>query len=326
MRRRDVIALFGGAVLAARVAEAQQAAKPARIGVIGSDRRNPVGTYQGLLAGLRELGLIEGENLTVQFVSVTEQSPAALFAAAAELVRSKPDLLVVLGPELGLQAAVAATRSLPIVIIATNYDPIALGYVKGLAQPGGNITGLFNRQPELAEKQVELLTQAFPERTRLALLYDAFSTDQFTAAEHRARSLRLEPLSLKLENPPYDFEATFSTLAQSSPQMLVVLSSPHFTLYRDQIAELALRHRLPSMFIFKAYVEAGGLMSYGYDGFKASRRAAGYIAKILAGTKPGDLPIEQPTTFELVINLKTAGALGITVPRELLARADEVIE
>jgi putative ABC transport system substrate-binding protein len=325
MRRRDVIALLSGAVLAARVTQAQQVAKPVRIGIIGTDRRNQIGTYQGLFAGLRELGFIEGENLTIQIVSVA-QEPSALFAGVAELVRSEPDLLVVAGPELALQAAVSATRTLPIIIIAVNYDPIALGYVKDLARPGGNITGLFNQQPELAEKQVELLTQAFPERTRLALLWDALSADQFAAAEQRAKSLRLEPFSLKLKNPPYDFEAAFAMLAQSSPQMLVVLSSPHFTPYRQHIAELALKYHLPSMFIFRIYVEAGGLMSYGYDAVKVGQRAASFVAKILQGAKPADLPVEQPTTFELVINMKTANALGLTMPPVLLARADEVIE
>ncbi len=325
MRRRDVIALLSGAVLAARVTQAQQVAKPARIGIIGIDRRNQIGTYQGLFAGLRELGFIEGENLTIQIVSVA-QEPSALFAGVAELVRSEPDLLVVAGPELALQAAVSATRTLPIIIIAVNYDPIALGYVKDLARPGGNITGLFNQQPELAEKQVELLTQAFPERTRLALLWDALSADQFAAAEQRAKSLRLELFSLKLKNPPYDFEAAFAMLAQSSPQMLVVLSSPHFTPYRQHIAELALKYHLPSMFIFRTYVEAGGLMSYGYNAVKVGQRAASFVVKILQGAKPADLPVEQPTTFELVINMKTANALGLMMPPALLARADEVIE
>jgi putative ABC transport system substrate-binding protein len=324
MRRREILVIVAGAVLAARSAPAQQAAKPARIGVIGTER-NPVGGYGGLIAGLRELGYVEGKNLVADFVSV-RQSRANLFAAAVDLVRSKPDLLVCLGAELGLQAAVSATRTLPIVIVATNYDPIARGYVKGLAQPGGNITGFFIRQPELAEKQVELLSQAFPEKTRLAVLWDALSADQFAAAEYRAKSLRLELFSFKMENPPYDFDSVFATVSRSAPQMVVVLSSPNFGSHRRRIAELAVQYHLPSMFIFRAYVEAGGLMSYGYEASNAGRRAASYVAKILNGAKPADLPIEQPTTFNLVVNMKTADALGLALPTALLARADEVIE
>jgi putative tryptophan/tyrosine transport system substrate-binding protein len=326
MRRRTLLGLLGGTLVAGRAARAQEPAKTARIGVIGTNMRNQV-AYHGLLAGLRELGYIAGKNLIVEFVPI-QQERSALFAAAAGLVRAQPDMLVALGPELSLQAAISATRTLPIVIVATNYDPIARGYVKGLARPGGNVTGFFIRQPELAEKQVELLTQAFPERTRLALLWDVLSADQFAAAEHRARSLRLTPLPRKLENPPYDFDAAFATLAQDSPDMLLVLSSPNFTIKQDRadIARLALQHRLPSMFIVRSWVEAGGLMSYGYETFKAGRRAASYVAKILGGAKPGDLPVEQPTTFDLVVNLKTAQALGLTMPQTLLARADEVIE
>ncbi len=326
MRRRTLFVLFGGALVSGRAARAQELAKTARIGVIGTNIQSQI-AYHGLLAGLQELGYVEGKNLIVEFVPI-QQEQSALFAAAARLVGSQPDLLVALGPELSLQAAISATRTLPIVIVATNYDPIARGYVKSLAQPDGNVTGFFIRQPELAEKQVELLTQAFPERTRLALLWDALSADQFAAAEYRARSLRLTPLPRKLENPPYDFEAAFAALALDSPNMLLVLSSPNFTINRDRagIAALALRHRLPSMFITRSWVKAGGLMSYGYETHKAGRRMASHVAKILGGAKPGDLPVEQPATFDLVINLKTANALGLTIPPALLFRADEVIE
>lgn len=220
----------------------------------------------------------------------------------------------------------AASRTIPIVIWAINYDPIAGGYVKSLAQPGGNITGVVSLQTELAAKQVDLLTQALPERTRLAILWDEFSAPQFAAAERQARSLRLDVRSLKLEKPPYDFDAAFPSLAEGSPQMLLVLSSRFFTLSRSRIEELAIRQRLPTMFIFKSYVQAGGLISYGVDPVANFRQVGFYVTKILNGAKPADLPIEQATKFELVINLKTAKAIGVDLSTAIQLRADDVIE
>jgi ABC-type uncharacterized transport system substrate-binding protein len=195
-----------------------------------------------------------------------------------------------------------------------------------LAQPGGNITGVFLRLPELAEKQVELLTQTFPDKTRLAVLWDDLSSDQFGAAENRANSLHLQVLSTRLERPPYDFDVAFRSVAESSPQMLLILSSPHFIAQRRRIAELAIQYRLPSMSIFKFYVEAGALMSYGVDTVLPFRRAGHHVAKILRGARPADLPVEQVTNFETVINLRTANAIGIELPTAILLRADEVIE
>jgi ABC-type uncharacterized transport system substrate-binding protein len=221
---------------------------------------------------------------------------------------------------------VGASRIIPIVIVAVNYDPIERGYVSSLAHPGGNITGAFYRQPELAAKQLELLTQAFPNATRLGVLWDALSADQFAAAEPvaRARQLALQPL--KLEKPPYDFAAAFRMLAQGGAQMVLVLSSPFFSGHRPEIAEAARAHRLPTMFIFRSYVDSGGLMSYGVDQVPMYRRIAAYIAKIFNGAKPADLPVEQASNFELVVNLRTARALGIELPTAILLRADEVIE
>jgi putative ABC transport system substrate-binding protein len=277
-----------------------------------------------MLDELRKLGFSENRNLTVQYRFV-EQDPRTVFSEAAELGRSNVDVLVAIGPEVGLQAAVAATSTIPIVIAAFNYDPIVRGYVKGLAQPGGN-TGVFLRQPELAEKQVEVLAEAFPDKTRLAMLWDVLSADQFSAAERRAKSLHLNVLSTRLEHPPYDFDAAFRSLIESSPQMLLVLSSPHFIAQRRRIAELSIQYRLPAMNIFKLYVEAGAVMSYGVDDLLPYRRAGHYAAKILRGAKPADLPVEQATKFEMAINLKTAKAIGLGLPTSTLLRADEMIE
>jgi ABC-type uncharacterized transport system substrate-binding protein len=171
--------------------------------------------YPAMLDEMRKLGFSESRNLVVEYRSV-EREAVSVFAAAVELVRSNTDVIVAVGPMVGLQAAVAATSTIPIVIVAFNYDPIARGFVKSLAQPGGNITGVFLRLPELAEKQVELLTQAFPDKTRLAMLWDELSFDQFGAAENWAKSVGLQALSTKLENPPYDFDAAFRSIIESS--------------------------------------------------------------------------------------------------------------
>ena len=227
---------------------------------------------------------------------------------------------------MALQALVGASGAVPTVVIATNYDPIARGYAASLSRPGGNITGVVYRQLELAEKQVELLNQTFPEKTRLAGLYDALSADQFSAAERTAKLLGLQLQALKLENPPYDFGSAFRRAEADAAQMMLVLSSPHFIQHKPLIAQLAIERRLPTMFIVKDYVVFGGLMSYGVDFSLMYRRAADYVAKILKGAKPADLPIEQADKFVLVVNLKTAKAIGVELPTSILLRADEVIE
>jgi putative ABC transport system substrate-binding protein len=178
----------------------------------------------------------------------------------------------------------------------------------------------------LAAKKIELLTQAFPDKTRVAVLWDALTADEFGAAERAAKSHALEFQPLKLENPPYNFAEAFRTIVQGGAQMVLFLSSPYFAEHRAQLAELAIQHRLPSMFIFKSYVEAGGLMSYGVDQPAIYRRTAAFVAKILKGTNAADLPVEQATKFLLVVNLKTAAANGVTLPTAILLRADEVIE
>jgi len=327
MKRREFITLLGGAgVVWPLAARAQQPGKPVRIGFLGASLNAPAtaGLFQQFLDELRDGGFSEGQNLIVEHRRVDD--PRGTFVAAAELMRLQVDLIVAQGPEVALQAVVGASRSIPIVLQAINYDPVERGYVASLARPGGNITGLFFRQAELAAKKVELLTQTFPDRTRLAVLSDMHVADEFNAAERSAKSLHLELRAVTLEKPPYDFAAAFRTIAQDGAQMLLVLSSPFFAEHRRQLAELAIQHRLPSMFIFKSYVEVGGLMAYGVDQAAMYRRTGAYVARILKGTKPADLPVEQPTKFELVINLKTAKVLGLTIPDKILARADEVIE
>jgi putative ABC transport system substrate-binding protein len=235
-------------------------------------------------------------------------------------------LIFASGPEASLQAVMGVSGFIPVVMIAINFDPLARGYIASLARPGGNITGLVFQQLELAQKQVELLTQAFPDRTRLAMLFDAQTADQFVAAERAAKALNLQVQALRLENPPYDFDAAFRRALSGGAQIVLVLSSPFFLPERNRVVELAKTHRLPSMFIANHWAEAGGLMAYGADFPLMYRRAADYVAKILKGTKAADLPVEQATKFELIVNLKTVRAIGIELPTAILLRADEVIE
>jgi putative ABC transport system substrate-binding protein len=327
MRRREFITLLGGAATAWPLAVRAQQERVRRIGVLGPGSDNPVSGpgYKIFVSELRKLGFTEGYNLFVEYRRTDEGLPKA-FTGANEMVAAKAEVLVANGPEIALEAASAARPAVPIVMLANNYDPFARGYVKSLVQPGGNVTGLFYRAPELAVKQLELLAEAFPERTRVAVLMDSASVDQLSAVERAAQSMRLSLRSLKLENPPYDFQTAFQTLVHDEAQMLHVLSSPLFTPQRTRIADLAIRHRLPTMFIFRHYVEAGGLMSYGVDTGPMWRRAASYVAKILRGAQPADLPVERAENFEFSVNLKTAKAIGIELPTSILLRADEVIE
>jgi putative ABC transport system substrate-binding protein len=328
MKRREFVSLLGAAAaIWPMAARAQPADKIARVGFFGADRSTPTSaaSFQAFLDEMQVHGFQNGQNLLVDFRRL-EQDLTALSADVAQLVKMNVDVLVTQGTEPALQAALSAARPLPIVMIATNFDPFASGYVKSMARPGGNITGLFLRQTELAEKQTELLLEAASDKVRLGILWDSISAAQFAAAERRAKTFGLRVHSLKLDNPPYDFDAAFRALAEDSPQMLLVLSSPHFVLSRSRIAELAISYRLPTMFIFKTYVQAGGLLSYGADYVAMHRQAATQVVKILKGAKAGDIPIEQPNRFEFAVNLKTAKAIGIELPTSILLRADEVIE
>jgi ABC-type uncharacterized transport system substrate-binding protein len=329
MRRRDFISLFGGTAAALPLAaRAQQSAGDiARVGVLNAGLDNPLiaAGYPAFLAELQKHGFTEGQNLIIEHRRIDKEQTKT-FAAAAELIQSKVDVLVASGPETSLKAAIAASRTIPIVMIAGDYDPIARGYVSSLAHPGGNITGLYYRQPELAPKQLEYFVESFPDKKPVTVMWDSASADEFNVAKRTAESMHLELGSHELENPPYDFDAAFSAIVQDGTQMLLVLSSSLFAPQRSHIAELAIHYRLPTMFKYKFFVEAGGLMSYGTDVVPIWRRAGSDVAKILRGAKPSDLPIERPNNFEFVVNLKTAKAIGVTFPTSILLRADEVIE
>ena len=328
MRRRDFITLVGGTAAAwPLTARGQQAQQLARIGLLAPTPDNALfaKNFPAFLAELRKLGFTEGQNMIIEHRRMDEGA-SEVFANAAKLIRSNVDVVVTFGPELSLKAAVAASQTVPIVMIAFNFDPMAAGYVSDIARPERNITGVVSRAPELAAKQLGLLVEAFPDVKPIAALWEEASAEQFDAAKRAAQSMHIELRSHKVENLPFDFDAAFRAIAEDGSRMVLVLSGPTFGTQRAHIADLAIQHRLPTMFTFKYYVEAGGLMSYGVDTLPIFRRAASFVAKILRGAKPSDLPVEQPTNFEFALNLKTAKAIGVSVPTSILLRADEVIE
>jgi len=255
-----------------------------------------------------------------------EAKTETLAGIFAQLIRLNLDVIVVVGPEPRLRAARQATTTIPIVMIAIDYDPIARGYVTSLAQPGGNITGLFVRQPELAAKRVELLKAALPKARRVAMLWDEFSMDQMRETERASRSLGLQLFPVELRHGSHDFAGAFKTVEHSRAEALLSSASPLLFIERTRIIELAAKYRLPVIAPFRQFAEGGALLTYGVNLLEMNRHAATYVDKILKGAKPADLPIEQPTKFELVINAKTAKALGLTIPSSLLQRADEIIQ
>jgi putative tryptophan/tyrosine transport system substrate-binding protein len=328
MKRREFITLLSGAAAPWPLAAgAQQLDGKAHVGVLGPGLDIVIARVgnEAFVAELQKLGFSQGKNLQLDYRR-TDQGMERAVAGARELVAAKSEIIVAVGPEISLRAALAPNSGMPIVILAFNYDPIARGYVESLAHPGGNITGVFNRQPELAVKQLQLLMEAFPEKNQLGILWDEQTTEQFDSAEQEAQKNQLAMKSIKLTSPPYDFEKAFRAAKEHGVQILLVLSSPLFAPHHKEIVDLSMRYQLPTMFTFKYYVEAGGLMSYGVDTEPLYRRGAAFVAKILRGAKASDLPVEQASNFELTVNLKTAKAAGFTLPTSILLRANEVIE
>jgi putative tryptophan/tyrosine transport system substrate-binding protein len=305
-------------------AYAQTPGKVFRVGVLlPASSGTPL--FQVFTQRLQELGYVDGQNLALE-VRAAEGQFARLPGLAAELVRLHVDVIVATGPEATLRAARDATDTIPIVMRARDYDPIALGYVAGLARPGGNITGVVEQRLEVVAKQLELLKEAFPMVRRVALLWDDASADQRTAAEAAAQPLGVQLQLLELRQPPYEFADAFAAATQGQAEALWVLNSPIFFLQRAHIVDLAAKSHLPTMVGHPEMARAGGLMSYDVNNVESGRRVAYYVDKILKGAKPADLPVEQSTKFEPIINLKTAQALGITLPPTLLVLADEVIK
>jgi putative tryptophan/tyrosine transport system substrate-binding protein len=311
-----------------RPAEAQQPTKIPRIGVLYSGLSGvSAPQLDGLMQGLRELGYADGKNITIEY-RFAEGKLDRLTDLAAELVRLKVEVIVAAGGTPTIVAAKKATPTIPIVF-PTVGDPVALGIVASLARPGGNITGLTIRNPELGGKRLELLNEVVPRARRVAVLVQegnvAHALD-LKEMQPAAAAMGLELHQISVQSPN-DLESAFSKMTGTvGATALFLQAAVLFFDNRKRIADLAIRSRLPAIYDTREVAEAGVLMSYGSDRFDLARRAAFYVDKILKGTKPADLPVEQPTKFELIINLKTAKQIGLTIPPNVLARADRVIK
>jgi putative ABC transport system substrate-binding protein len=324
MRRREFIAGLGGAAAWPLLARGQKSDKIARIGILATANPRSASFYQVFEQRLRDLGYVEGQNIVFEYRDAKGEVDR-LPELAADLVRLDSNVIVVATVP-ATRAAMAATPSIPIVTVAINYDPVALGFVDSIARPGANVTGLFFQHLELVAKRFGLFKEMLPSVRRVAILSDALTGDQLGAVEAANRSAGLELQPVDLQNPPYDFENALHVTMRSRAEAIFVLESASIFRGRAEIAQLAMKNRLPTSFAFREYVEVGGLVSYGVNFAAMYRRAAEYVDRILRGTKPVDLPVELSTKFELAINLKTARTLGLDIPPQLLALADEVIE
>ena len=311
-------------------AEAQQPKKVPRIGYLSPvDPATDSARAEGIRLALRELGYIEGQNIAIEY-RYAEGRPDREPGLAAELVRLKVDIIVAAAGDVTIRAAKNATKTIPIVMTGQGSDPVKAGHVESLARPGGNVTGLTNLTRELGGKRLELLKEAVPKLSRVAVLYDPANpaslheVKELLPADARALKLTIQPWEIRAVD---DFDKVFAALNKQRPDGLYALTAggvmrPN----RKRIADFALKSRLPSVYGSRESVEAGGLMSYGADVADSYRRVAYYVDRILKGAKPADLPVEQPTKFELVINLKTAKQIGLTIPPNVLGRADKVIK
>jgi len=329
-RRTFLTALAGGLLAAPLAAEAQQATTVARIGYLSFNLATSPHLREAFRQGLRDLGYVEGRNLVIEYRSA-DGKRERLPALAAELVALKVDVIVTeAGNTVVPLAAKQATRTLPIVF-ASAADPVGSGLVTNLARPGGNVTGLSNLTAELIGKRLELLTQAVPGVGQVAVLWlpgalgERTEKEMLTEAEVAARGLGVR-LQFVETRDPADFDRAFSDMTRARAGALTLLPSNMFLREHRRLVDLAARHRLPTVYALREFVDAGGLMSYAASLTESSRRAATYVDKIFKGAKPGDLPVEQATKFDFVINLRTAKALGLTIPPSLLQRADQVIE
>jgi putative ABC transport system substrate-binding protein len=312
---------------ASLAAEAQQAGRVYRVGLLeySTPDAGRQAWWTAFRQRMRELGYVEGQNVTFE-PRWAQDDDDRLSKLAAELVSLKVDVIVTAGTSSAL-AAKRATATIPIVM-ATGADPMAVGLVASLRQPGGNVTGMTTINSELAAKRLELLRIVAPRASRIAILWDETSSAfrfAVTGTEAEAKRAGFAIHSVPVRGPA-EIEAAFVTAVRGRAGALSIAPSPMFFSHRHRLAELAIKHRLPTIVGVREYAEAGGLVSYGADNPDMFRGAAVFVDKILKGAKPGDLPVEQPTKFELVINLKTAKALGLTIPQPLLGRADEVIQ
>jgi putative tryptophan/tyrosine transport system substrate-binding protein len=328
MDRRTFLAGTGAVLLATPfAAEGQQAGKVYRLGILspGSRASSSVTTASLLPLKLREVGYVEGQNLVIE-QRFAEGKLDRLPGLAQELVQRRVDVLFALSP-IAVQAAKDATKTVPIVMLLTYSDPVELGFVASLARPGSNITGVvLAAEPTMAGKRLELLKEVVPGPTRIALLVttESYSRTQVQWAEKVAPSLGVRLIVVEVQGSDYD--RAFTTIAAEGAHALFIVDSVIFASGRARIIQLAAKHRLPAIYGQRDDVEAGGLMAYGGSASRFAERAAVYLDRIFRGAHPAELPVERAATFELVINLKTAKALGLTIPPSLLLRADEIIQ
>ena len=327
VQRRHFLLTAGALLAAPLAAETQQAAKLIRIGILAGNRAASPHTIEAFRQGLRDLGYVEGRNVLIEFRDA-EGKPERLPALAGELLALKVDIVFAPSTPAAL-ATKQATSTIPIVF-AGAADPVTDGLVTSLAQPGGNVTGSSNLSAEVVSKRLEQLKQVAPGVSRIAVLWHQGGSggrtekEMLNAAEVAARSLGVQLQAVETRGPA-DFERAYSEMTRARADALTVLPIALFAFYRRRLIDLAAANGLPAAYPAREYVDAGGLMSYGADLADLHRRAATYVDKIVKGAKPANLPVEQPTKFELVINLKTAKALGLTIPPSFLQRANEVI-
>ena len=331
MKRREFITLLGGAAaawpLAARAQQGERIRRVAVLTPLPVEHPDAKARHQAFLEALRQLGWSEGRNLRVE-ARWSAGDPAITRKHAGELVAIAPDVILAIG-NAGVPAILQATRSVPVVFAVVS-DPVGSGFVESLAEPGGNATGFMMFEYDLCAKWLELLKQIAPNVTRAAVLRDAALTagiGQFAVIQSVARSVGVDVRAINLRGDPAEIESSVAAFSARGPNGGLILTASALSgVHRDVIISLAAKYKLPATYQERSYTAAGGLVSYGSNFLDQQRRAAGYVDRILKGEKPADLPVQAPTKYELVINLKTAKALGLEVPPTLLVRADEVIE
>jgi len=328
MRRIGLAVVLVLSLILAPPAEAQQPAKVPRLGylVLAPLSKTPSPERAAFLAGLRDLGWIEGKTIVIEYRSA-QSNPELLDDLAEDLARMKVDVIVTAGSNALLRAAARATSTIPIVMPGSA-DPVAEGFVASLARPGGNVTGRSSMGPQLGSKRLELLKETIPRVSKVAVLWNPGMSGadlELLAMRPTAHKLKVTLKPLPVRNAD-DLARAFAVLEKERPDALTMFFDERTSGYRELVGDFAKQHKLPTVFGAKEFAEAGGLMSYAADIADGFRRAASYVDKILKGAKPGDLPVEQPTKFELVINMKTAKALGLKIPQSVLLRADQVIE
>jgi putative ABC transport system substrate-binding protein len=312
--------LAGGFLAAPLAVEAQQAGKVWRIGILGLTPPAP-SLAEAFKQGLGQFGYAEGQNVAIEYRDADGRPERFPHLAT----RFNVDVIFARGAG-ALSAAKQATSRIPIVAVDLETDPVAMGFVRNLARPGGYVTGVFLDLPGLSGKQLQLLKEIIPSISRVAILGDpALNAPQFQASEIAARALAIQPQILEVRASK-DLDTALDAASRARANAVLLLSSPLVFYHRAELGALAARKRLPAVSMFVEFAEAGGLMAYGPSIREAFRRGGTFVSRILQGAKPGELPVERPETFELVINLKTAKALGLTVPPSLLQRADQVIE